>query len=284
MITVEHVSYTYPGGSAPAVDDINFAIAPGEIFGFLGPSGAGKSTIQKILIGLLKGYRGHITVIGKPLDTWGSELYEHIGVSFELPNHFLKLTALENLAYFGALYRQPAQPRDLLEMVGLAEDAQTPVGQFSKGMKNRLNLARALLPNPGLLFLDEPTSGLDPVNARRIKDLIAAQRAAGRTVVLTTHNMAIAEELCDRVAFLVDGRIQLIDTPRALKLQHGAPAVRVEYQANSHLAREEFAMAGLGDNTAFLELLRQGKVQTIHTQEATLDEIFIRVTGRRLEV
>jgi fluoroquinolone transport system ATP-binding protein len=284
MITVEHVAYTYPGTNVPAVDDLSFAIAPGEIFGFLGPSGAGKSTIQKILIGLLKGYQGRITVMGKPLDTWGSNLYEHIGISFELPNHFLKLTALENLAYFGALYRNPARPLELLELVGLAEDAQTPVGQFSKGMKNRLNVARAMLPNPELLFLDEPTSGLDPVNARRIKDLIAAQRQSGRTVVLTTHNMAIAEELCDRVAFLVDGHIQLIDTPRTLKLEHGAPAVRVEYQANSHLAREEFALAGLGDNSIFLDLLRQGKVQTIHTQEATLDEIFIRVTGRRLEV
>jgi fluoroquinolone transport system ATP-binding protein len=149
-------------------------------------------------------------------------------------------------------------------------------------MKNRLNVARALLHGPQLLFLDEPTSGLDPVNARRIKELIRAQQDAGKTIFLTTHNMAVAEELCDRVAFIVDGEIKLVGAPRVLKLQHGAPLVQVEYQANSHTAREQFALAGLGDDRAFLHLLRSGKVQTIHTQEATLEDIFIRVTGRSL--
>jgi fluoroquinolone transport system ATP-binding protein len=217
MITVDHVTFAYAKTATPAVRDLNFQIAPGEIFGFLGPSGAGKSTIQKILIGLLKGYQGHISVLGRDLAAWRSDYYERIGVSFELPNHFLKLTALENLAYFGALYSHaPRTPQALLELVGLGDDGQLPVGQFSKGMKNRLNVARALLHDPQLLFLDEPTSGLDPTNARRIKELIAAQKQAGKTIVLTTHNMAVAEELCDRVAFIVDGQIRLIDTPARL--------------------------------------------------------------------
>ena len=283
MITVEHLSFTYAGTHAPAVRDLNFAIERGEIFGFLGPSGAGKSTTQKILIGLLRGYQGQIAVFGRDLREWNNDYYERVGVSFELPNHFRKLTALENLAYFGALYRRPTlAPRDVLAQVGLEDDADTPVAQFSKGMQNRLNLARALLHDPELLFLDEPTSGLDPSNAQRVKQLIRAQQAAGKTIFLTTHNMAVAEELCDRVAFIMDGALTLIDTPRALKLRYGAPRVRVEYQSDRQLARAEFALADLGENSAFLKLLRQGAVQTIHTQEASLEDIFIRVNGHSL--
>ena len=283
MITVEHMSYTYDGTHAPAVRDLNFAIERGEIFGFLGPSGAGKSTTQKILIGLLRGYQGQVSVFGRDLRAWNNDYYERVGVSFELPNHFRKLTALENLNYFGALYRRPTlAPRDVLAMVGLENDAATPVAQFSKGMQNRLNLARALLHDPELLFLDEPTSGLDPSNAQRVKQLIRAQQAAGKTIFLTTHNMAVAEELCDHVAFIIDGAVTLIDTPRALKLQYGAPRVRVEYQADRQLEHAEFALADLGENRAFLKLLRQGIVQTIHTQEASLEDIFIRVNGRSL--
>jgi fluoroquinolone transport system ATP-binding protein len=280
MITVDHMTFAYPKTAAPAVRDLNFQIEPGEIFGFLGPSGAGKSTIQKILIGLLKGYQGRASVLGRDLAAWRSDYYERIGVSFELPNHFLKLTALENLAYFGALYSDmPRTPQALLELVGLGDDGHLPVGQFSKGMKNRLNVARALLHDPELLFLDEPTSGLDPTNARRIKELIAAQKQAGKTIFLTTHNMAVAEELCDRVAFIVDGQIRLIDTPRALKLRHGQASVAVEYAAGAGTEQVRFPLAGLSDNLAFLDLLRRG-VQTIHSQEATLEEIFVRVTGR----
>jgi fluoroquinolone transport system ATP-binding protein len=283
MIDVNNVTFTYPKTSAPAISCLSFAIERGEIFGFLGPNGAGKSTTQKILIGLLKGYRGCITVFGKDLAAWGQDYYERVGVAFELPNHFRKLTALENLAYFGSLYRRvPQPPQTLLELVGLGEDARMPVAQFSKGMQGRLNLARALLHDPELLFLDEPTSGQDPVNARRIKELIRAQQQAGKTIFLTTHDMTVAEELCDRVAFIMDGRIGLIDTPRALKLQYGQASVRVEYQANRHTEREEFALAGLADNNAFMGLLRAGKVQTIHSREATLEDVFIRVTGRSL--
>jgi len=187
MIEVECLTFTYPKATRPTLQEMNFSIERGELFGFLGPSGAGKSTTQKILIGLLKNYTGLVSVLGKNLTGWKSDYYERIGVSFEFPNHFLKLTALENLTYFSRLYSSPTEsPHALLEQVGLANDGHMPVSQYSKGMKNRLSVARALLHQPQLLFLDEPTAGLDPVNARRVKELIKAQREAGQTVFLTT--------------------------------------------------------------------------------------------------
>jgi fluoroquinolone transport system ATP-binding protein len=284
MITVENLSFTYPKATGPALRGMSFGIARGEIFGFLGPSGAGKSTTQKILIGLLKDYQGQVSVLGKDLKDWRADYYERIGVSFEAPNHYLKLTALENLGYFSALYGNATrEPRGLLERVGLDADGDKQVSQFSKGMKNRLNVARALLHDPELLFLDEPTTGLDPVNARLIKELIEEQRSAGKTVFLTTHNMTVADELCDRVGFIVDGEVRLIDAPRELRLRYGRRVARVEYQTDGWMASRDFPLETLGDDADFIALLRDGKVQTIHTLEATLEDIFIEVTGRRLE-
>lgn len=284
MIRVENLTFRYVGTNAPAVRDLNFAIEPGEIFGFLGPSGAGKSTTQKILFRLLQGFEGSVQVFDRELRDWGYEYFEQVGVSFEMPNHYTKLTALENLRYFGALYQgEVASPEALLEMVGLQEDSDTLVSQFSKGMKNRLSVARSLVNNPKLLFMDEPTAGLDPINARKIKDLIKAQKDAGKTVFLTTHDMNIADELCDRVAFIVDGQINLIDSPRELKLRYGKADVRVEFGRNGAHEQRDFALNGLADNADFLKLLRDGNVRTLHTQEATLENIFIEVTGRRLE-
>lgn len=284
MIRVENLRFTYPGGRHEAVRGLNFEIKEGEIFGFLGPSGAGKSTTQKILIGLLKGYQGQVSVMGRELNTWGPDYYEHIGVGFELPNHYLKLTALENLNYFRSLYSgQTQEPKALLALVQLEDDANTPVAQFSKGMKMRLNFARALLHNPRLLFLDEPTSGLDPVNGRIVKDIIRQQQQAGTTVFLTTHDMVVADELSDRVAFIVDGEIQASDAPKALKLKYGRRSVQVEYlNGASSLSSREFALDGLGDNHEFLAVIRDNRVETIHTQETTLENIFIQVTGREL--
>lgn len=284
MIHVENLRFTYPGGRHEAVKGLTFEVQSGEIFGFLGPSGAGKSTTQKILIGLLKGYHGNIRVMDKELSTWGADYYERIGVGFELPNHYLKLTALENLKYFGSLYSTKTQdPKTLLTQVGLGDDLNTPVSQFSKGMKMRLNFARALMHNPRLLFLDEPTSGLDPVNSRIVKDLIRAQQQAGTTVFLTTHDMMVADELSDRVAFITDGEIKMLDTPKSLKLKYGRRSVRIEYANGSpNLSSREFDLDNLGENNEFLGLIRQNRVETIHTQETTLENIFIQVTGREL--
>ena len=218
MLSVENLSYTYPGGTE-AVRGIDFTIEKGEIFGFLGPSGAGKSTTQKVLIRLLRGFQGQITVLGRPLIEWDDSYYEQVGVAFELPNHYQKLTARENLSLFRTLYSGDTRdPIELLEMVGLKVDADTRLSQFSKGMQMRLNFVRALIHKPDLLFLDEPTTGLDPVNGQKIKEIIRDQKAAGRTIFLTTHDMTVADQICDRVAFIIDGKITLIDSPRNLRL------------------------------------------------------------------
>lgn len=283
MIEVRDLRFTYPGSATAAVQGVDLDVRRQEIFGLLGPSGAGKSTTQKVLLGLLEGYRGQARVRGKEVVDWGPDDYERIGVSFETPNHFLKLTGLENLRYFGALYRHAPRPAaELLAAVGLEDDGDRPVGQYSRGMKARLSIARCLLNDPDLIFLDEPTSGLDPTSARRVKDLVRAQRERGATVFLTTHDMAAADELCDRVAFVVDGRIACVDAPGALKLRHGERTVRVGYLADGRPAHADFPLDGLADDAAFHRLLRERDVQTLHTREATLADVFIRVTGRAL--
>ena len=283
VIDVGDLEFTYAHASEAAVRGLTFAVERGEIFGFLGPSGAGKSTTQKVLIGLLEGYRGSVRVRDKEVAAWTADDYERIGVSFEAPNHFLKLTGLENLRYFAALYKSATRDAAaLLESVGLASDGHRRVGEYSKGMKCRLSIARSLLNNPDLIFLDEPTGGLDPVNMQRVRDLIHAEREGGATVFLTTHDMVAADELCDRVAFIVEGRIACIDSPRALKLLHGERTVRVEYRSGDRTLHTDFPLDGLADNTAFQQLLRERDVQTIHTREATLADVFIRVTGQAL--
>ena len=284
VVDVDGLTFTYASGTTPAVRDLAFRIDGGEIFGFLGPNGAGKSTTQKLLIGLLRGYRGAVSVLGRDLADWGADYYERIGVSFELPNHYLRLSGVENLRYFRALYRgETREPAALLEMVGLAEDGERLVGEYSKGMKTRLGVARALLNDPQLIFLDEPTVGLDPVSARRIRTLIREMKQAGRTVFLTTHDMTVADELCDRVAFIVNGEIRLVESPHDLKLAHGSRTVVMEYELDGRPGRREFPLDGLGADADFLALLREATVHTLHTQEATLEDVFLRVTGHSLQ-
>ena len=283
VIDVSALCYTYRGAPRRALDRTEFTVDRGEIFGFLGPNGAGKSTTQKILIGLLRDYEGEVQVLGRDLPDWSPDYYEHVGVAFEFPNHYLKLTGRENLTYFAALYRgDTLAPAEILERVDLAADADKPVGRYSKGMKRRLSVARALLNDPELVFLDEPTGGLDPVSGRRVKELLREQRDRGKTIFLTTHDMAVADELCDRVAFIVDGVIAAVDSPRRLKLRHGRRQVRVEVSDGEGSASEVFPLAGLGDDPGFLRLLREREVQTIHSLEATLEDVFVEVTGRSL--
>ena len=263
---------------------MDFSVGRGEIFGFLGPSGAGKSTTQKLLIGLLRGHGGEAAVWGKDPLAWGPDYYQRIGVSFELPNHYQKLTGLENLRFFASLYDGTRlDPMQLLDAVGLAGDANTRVGKYSKGMQMRLTFARSLINDPELLYLDEPTSGLDPVNARKVKNMILDLKSRGRTVFLTTHDMATANELCDRVAFVVDGQIVALDTPTELKIARSQRLVRVQYRGeNGRLGTADFAMDGLADDPGFHAVLREHHVETIHSREASLDDVFVEVTGRRL--
>jgi fluoroquinolone transport system ATP-binding protein len=283
VIDVHSFGFTYPGAQRPAVHDVASSVEPGEIFGFLGPSGAGKSTTQNVLIRLLDGYEGKVAVLGKDLRAWDRGYYRRIGVAFEAPNHYLKLTARENLQLFAGLHGGGTEdPGALLERVGLEQDGDKLVAEFSKGMRGRLTFARALLHRPELLFLDEPTAGLDPVTARRIRQVIREARAGGATVFLTTHDMVTANELCDRVAFLVDGQIAALDSPRSLRLTHGRKVVRVEAVFDGTRIAREFAVASLADDADFFGLLRSGAVETIHTLETTLEEVFVRVTGRTL--
>lgn len=284
MIRVHDLKYRYPGNEEDTLNGLDFSISRGEIFGFLGPSGAGKSTTQKILTGILKDYRGQVQVNNQEIRRTGIEYSQQIGVAFEFPNFYNRFTAMENLKFFSSLYnRKPMDPGPILERIGLAEDMNRKVSEFSKGMKVRLNFVRSLLHDPDILFLDEPTSGLDPLNARIMRDIIREQQALGKTILLTTHHMQSADELCDRVAFMVDGAIRHVDSPRNLKLNYGKKDVRVEYHHGGTLRVMEFPIEGLGDNALFLDLLKTEKLETIHTQEATLEDIFIALTGRGLQ-
>ncbi|MCP4312276.1 MAG: ABC transporter ATP-binding protein [Bacteroidetes bacterium] len=283
MIQVDGMTYTYPGSDHPVLKGISFKVSKGEIFGFLGPSGAGKSTTQKVLNGLLRGFKGSVRVNGSNPEKKERSFYEKIGVAFEFPNLYLKLTALENLELFASFFKMETRhPEELLEMVELLGDKDTRVEAFSKGMKMRLNFVRALLNNPDILFLDEPTAGLDPRNARVMKDIILNLQKNGATIFLTTHHMADAEELCDNIAFMVEGTLPVIDSTQNLKLQHGRKVVRVSYYENGTQENRDFPLDKLSDNHEFMEVIRNRKIETIHTLEASLEEIFIKVTGHHL--
>lgn len=282
MISVTDLRFSYPGATAPVLDGVCFSVPAGSVYGLLGPSGAGKSTTQKILMGLLSGYGGCAKVFGQSPARTGRQFYERIGVSFELPALYARLTARENLALFAALYENaPLSPDAVLDRVDLRDAADLRVETFSKGMKMRLNLARALLNDPPLLFLDEPTTGQDPARARATRQLISELRDRGKTVFLTTHNMNEAAEICDTVGFLVQGRIALEGRPAELMLTHGKPDLVVGVRHKGALVTKRFPMHGLGENRGFLDLLDTGEIVSLHTSEASLDDIFIAVAGGR---
>ncbi len=283
MIAVKGLYHDYTGKGLYAVRDVSFSIEKGEIFGFLGPSGAGKSTVQNIMIGLLALQQGQILYEGRSIRDMDARFFNRIGVSFEHPNAYSKLTGYENLKYYAGLFGVPTQdPLRLLDAVGLKDAAHKRASAYSKGMKQRLVFARALLNNPDILFLDEPTSGLDPVTAGKVKQLILDKKQAGATMFLTTHNMHVAEELCDRVAFINEGQIVAMDSPRSLKLRYGERSVAVEYEDAGLVKRDVFFLGNDGDRKSLNEIVAGKNVQTIHSQEATLEQIFIKLTGRRL--
>jgi fluoroquinolone transport system ATP-binding protein len=282
-VAVEDLRFTYPGNDEPTLRGLDFTIASGEVFGFLGPSGAGKSTAQKVLVGLLEDYDGRASVFGREVSEWGGAYYQRIGVSSESPNQYLKLTGRENLELFASLYEgETRDPEELLSMVGLLDAADRRVEAYSKGMRMRLNFVRALLHDPDLLFLDEPTSGLDPTNARNVRDIVRDLQAAGTAVFLTTHDMTVADDLCDEVAFIVDGEIPVADAPAALKKRHGAPVVEVEFRRDGALETAQFDLETIGTDAEFGRLLSETRVERIHSSEATLEDVFIAVTGREL--
>jgi fluoroquinolone transport system ATP-binding protein len=278
MFQVNDLTFKYPKAKENTLKGINFEIEEGEVFGLLGPSGVGKSTTQKILIKLLDRFKGEVLYKGQNLHSFGKEFYQDVGVGFEMPVHFSKLTANENLNFFKKLYKYNADQDELLKRVGLFEHRNKKVNEFSKGMKVRLNFVRALLNNPKILFLDEPTNGLDPGNARIVKDMIREFKQNGGTVLLTTHLMNDVDELCDRVAFMADGKIVEINTPKNLKLKYGERKVELEYIDHEILKKTFFDLDTYGNNETFLNIIKNKKTITIHSKETTLDEIFIKVT------
>ena len=284
VIKVKNLYHSYAKNNNYAVKDVTFDIEKGEIFGFLGPSGAGKSTTQQILTGLLPLQKGDVSIDGMDIRKSSKDLFNDIGVSFERANVYKKLTGAENLKFHSQMYSVPTEdPVKLLKMVGLEEAIHKKAGSYSKGMLQRLVFARSMINNPKIWFLDEPTSGLDPSTASVIKGIIKEKQEQGTTIFLTTHNMHIAEEICDRVAFITAGEISAIDSPRNLKLKFGERFVEIEHRNADELIREKLSFTDPAQKARINELVSNGNIETMHTQEASLEEIFIRITGKELK-
>lgn len=280
-IEANEIRYFY--GETRAVDGVSFTVRRGEIVGFLGPNGAGKSTTVKLLTGMLRPDDGTISMLGYDLSRETRRVHERIGVCFEEKNLYLELTARENLDFFARLFGIRRYDTDAaLRRVGLDGRMDDRVKRYSKGMRQRLMVARALVNTPDVLFLDEPTDGLDPVSARAIRSVITEEAQRGAAVFLTTHDMNEADQLSDRVAFINDGRVVAFDTPENLKLEHGRRSVRVRLRTDDGVDER---VVDLGDGDAG-ELLRSAaddpRLMTIHTEEASLEDIFVKMTGRGL--
>jgi len=257
-----------------AVKDISFEVEKGEIFGFLGPNGAGKSTTIKMLTGQIIPTGGEAYVCGFDVTKNEEEMRSKIGVVPEMPNLYADLSAKANLDLFADLYGVNRERSDeLLKQFGL-DGRLEPVKKLSKGLAQRVLLARGLLHEPELLFLDEPTVGLDPHSARDIRDMIRGYNKKGMTIFLTTHYMEEADELCDRVAIIDGGSIVALDTPHNLKLAHSKKTVEIETTDGT----KQYSF----DELAPLLGLDPEKVRSIHSVEPTLQEVFIRLTGHEL--
>ena len=281
VIHVENVNFSY--SKYNFIQDVSFDVKKGEIFGFLGPSGAGKSTLQKILTGLISDYTGNSSILGVESKYHGNDFYEKIGVDFEFPSLYEKLTARENLKYFSSLYSGEKRDIDtLLKEVGLYNHADKKVKDFSKGMKSRLNFIKALVHDPQVLFLDEPTSGLDPNNAKIMKDMIRKERNNGKTIIITTHNMQDATELCDRVAFIVDGKVKALDTPHNFIMSKGAVKVNYTYLKDGVECTSSSMLSHISEDKVLDNLIKTNHITSIHSAEPTLNDIFIELTGALL--
>ena len=271
--------------SNEAVKGISFSVRRGEIFGLLGPNGAGKTTTIRMLTGQITPSGGHARVAGCDVVRDHQQLKERIGVVSEEQNLYERLSARNNLRFNCWLYNLPESRVDeVLDLVRLRDRAKEPVRAFSNGMKQRMLIARALLHKPPVLFLDEPSRGLDPIAARDVRNAIEQLSREGITILLTTHLLEEADQLCQRVAFINQGSIVANDTPRNLKLAHGQRSLLVtlgEHQESGSLSDITLSMDNPNDQHQLVQLLAQGKVQAIHSQEATLEEVFIEIAGVR---
>jgi ABC-2 type transport system ATP-binding protein len=277
-IEVENLSRAFNG--LRAVDNISFSVEGGEIFGFLGHNGAGKTTTIRLLSGQLLPNSGHGVVAGCDIVTEQQRLKPLIGVVSEHQNLYERMSGRENLEFTARLYGQEMQRINaVLEQVDLLSRAKDKVQNYSNGMKQRLLIARSILHRPQIVFLDEPTRGLDPVVGREIRRLITDMSNQGVTIFLTTHYMEEADQLCDRVAFLSEGRIVVLDTPGNLKTAHGKNEVNITLKNDE---RVSIALDGPDAGRELQQLLNNGQVKTMHSAEATLEDVFIQLAGRRL--
>lgn len=276
-------------GTREAVAGISFCVRRGEIFGLLGPNGAGKTTTIRMLTGQIDPTKGSASVAGYDVVRERAQLKSRIGVVFQERNLYERLSARLNLEFSCWLYGLPKQRADeVLDLVGLRERASDHVRTFSGGMKQRLMIARALLHHPQVLFLDEPTHGLDPVAAFDLRETIAQLSREGMAILLTTQIMDEADHLCQRLAFLIDGRIVVTDTPRNLKLSHGERKLVVTLVALPSpgeeapmLTEKTLSMDAPADQAQLAEWMAQGIVMAVHSREATLDDVFMGLVGER---
>ncbi|SPN75081.1 ABC transporter ATP-binding protein [Brochothrix thermosphacta] len=279
VLEMNHIAKEF--GNRTALKDISINIKRGEILGFLGPSGAGKTTTIKILTGQLKQTSGTAILLGKDTREINESIYEQIGIVTDNSGLYEKLSVYDNLHYFAKLLNVETKRIDqVLQRVGLLEDKKKPTGKLSKGMKQRLVLARAILHQPKMLFLDEPTSGLDPSTASEIHELLLELRDQGTAIFLTTHNMEEATKLCDNVALLFQGEIVESGKPKEVCLKYNtSKAYKVLLNDGTQVELQNTKE----DMQKLTDWLSADEVMTLHSTEPILETVFLTVTGRELQ-
>lgn len=278
-VEMSHIVQVFLGRKV--LNDVSFSAVSGEIFGLLGPSGAGKTTLIKILTGQLKQTAGSASILGYDSRKLDGAVYRKIGMMLDNFGLYERLSGYDNLGMAANIYEIPkARVDEVLRRVGLWENRKLPVLKYSKGMRGRLSLARAVMNEPEILFLDEPTSGLDPATAAEIHRLIGEERERGATVFLTTHNMAEAEKLCNHIALLNEGRIVEYGSPEEICAKYNHQnKLRVTLQDGGQME-----LANDGSSAALItEFLEQKKIKSIHSTEPNLETVFMELTGRSFE-
>lgn len=260
--------------------NISFSVKKGTIFGLLGPNGAGKSTTIKILTCQFPPTSGSVYIGGFNTEVDAAEIKKRIGVVFESQNLYEELTVYENLHFFRQLYGVPKEIIcEVLELVGMKKYQKHKIKALSKGMRQKIMIARALINDPGILFLDEPGSGLDPHSAREIRKMILDLKNRGKTILLTTHNMEEADFLCDCLAIIHKGSIIAMDTPGNLKKKYGEDVLRIETVAGDIF---ESPLNTQASSDMFKKLSDDSQIFLVHSKEATIEDVFIKLTGERL--
>ncbi|MTH55394.1 ATP-binding cassette domain-containing protein [Bacillus mangrovi] len=264
----------------PALKKISFSVRSGEIFGFLGPSGSGKTTTIKILTGQMAQTSGKAAVLGKPIEQINESIYEQVGIVTDNSGLYERMTVYSNLKLFAKILGiDKERIDDLLKRVGLFEHKNKIAGKLSKGMAQRLVLARAILHHPKVLFLDEPTSGLDPSTAAAVHELLLELKETGTAIFLTTHNMDEAAKLCNHVALLHEGVIVEHGAPQALCLKYNR---NKQYQIRLEDEREFILPHSEETGEKIRQWIANGELVTIHSNEPTLEKVFLELTGREL--